>query len=138
AHVAERFGYRRLFAGGLALFSTASLLCALAPTLPLLVAARFAQGLGGAAIMSLGIALLRVALGPERLGAAIGWNALTVALCSAAAPIAGALILSIAAWPWLFLVNLPVSAIALIAARRLPEVAPTRHMVDVTGMALHG
>ena len=137
AHIAERLGYRRLFIGGLLLFSAASLACALVPSLPLLVAARVLQGLGGAAIMALGIALLRVALGTERLGAAIGWNALTVALCSAAGPVAGALLLAIAPWPWLFLAKLPVSALALVAARALPDVAPTRRRIDLPALSLH-
>lgn len=138
AHVAERLGYRRLFVGGLLLFSAASVLCAFAPSLPMLVAARVVQGLGGAAIMSLGIALLRFALGPDRLGAAIGWNALTVALCSAAGPIVGASILSIATWPWLFLAKLPIALVALVTAGALPEVEPTRPSIDVPGIALHG
>ena len=138
AHLAERFGYRRLFTGGLALFSIASILCAAAPSLPVLVTARAVQGLGGAAIMALGIALLRFALGQDRLGAAIAWNALTVALCAAAGPILGALILAIAPWPWLFLAKLPASVLALVAARALPEVAPTRRSVDGPAIMLHG
>lgn len=137
AHLAERVGYRRLFVAGLALFAGASILCAFAPTLGILVVARVLQGLGGAAIMSLGIALLRHALGPDRLGAAIGWNALTVALSSAAGPIAGALILSLAPWPWLFLAKLPIGAIALAAAMALPRIEPTRRSVDTLGIALH-
>ena len=137
AHIAERFGYRRLFAIGVAIFSCSSLLCALAPTLPLLVAARFVQGLGGAAIMSLGIALLRFALGPDRLGAAIAWNALTVAICSAAGPAAAALLLSLGGWQWLFVVAVPVGAIALAASAALPAVAPTSRSLDPLGMALH-
>ncbi len=137
AHIAERCGYRRLFVGGLALFSVASIICAFAVTLPMLVVARVAQGLGGAAIMSLGIALLRFTLAPERLGKAIGWNALTVALCSAAGPIAGALILAVAPWPWLFLVKLPIIVIALATARGLPEVPPSRRTVDAGSIVLH-
>ena len=135
AHLAESLGYRRLFVAGVGVFSGASLLCVLAPSLPLLVAARFLQGLGGAAIMALGIALLRAALGSERLGAAIGWNALTVALCSAAAPTMGALILSFGSWQWLFLAGLPVGAVALLAARALPEVAPTRRFINAASIA---
>lgn len=138
AHLAERVGFRRLFIGGLALFSAASILCALSTSLPILVAARVLQGLGGAAIMSLGIALLRFALGQERLGSAIAWNALTVALCSAVGPVLGAVILSIAPWPWLFLVKLPISALALIAARFLPDVEPVKQPADVRGILLHG
>jgi DHA2 family multidrug resistance protein-like MFS transporter len=138
AHVAEKLGYRRLFVGGLALFSAASILCAFAPSLPILLAARLVQGLGGAAILSLGIALLRFALGPDRLGAAIGWNALTVALCSAAGPIVGAFILSVAPWSWLFLAKLPIATIALVAAAALPEVKLPGPPIDVPGLGLHG
>jgi MFS transporter, DHA2 family, multidrug resistance protein len=71
------------------------------------------QGLGGAAIMPLGIALLRFAPGPDRVGSAIGWNALDVAIFSAAGPIVGALILSVVPWPWMFFAKLPVIAFAL-------------------------
>ncbi|MBS0298191.1 MAG: MFS transporter [Proteobacteria bacterium] len=116
----ERFGYRRVFAGGAALFTLASALCALAPTLAWLAAARFAQGLGGAAIMALGVALLRFSVPAGRFGAAIGWNALTVALCAAAGPSLGALILTGAGWPWLFAANLPLGALVLVATRALP------------------
>ena len=137
AHLAGQLGYRRLFVGGLALYSLASIACALAVDLPMLVAARAIQGFGGAAILALGIALLRLALGGEQLGRAIGWNALTVALCSAAAPIAGALMLSLGPWPWLFLAKLPVGAVALVAARSLPEAALDRHRIDIPGIALH-
>lgn len=138
AHLAGSWGHRRLFVWGVALFSCASLLCALASSLPLLVAARFVQGLGGAAIMALGIALLRDALGTERLGAAIGWNAMTVALCSAAGPTLGAIIVSVASWRCLFLVGLPVSALALLGARSLPEVAPRRAPVNAFSISLYG
>lgn len=137
AQVAERLGHRRLFAIGLAVFLGSSLLCALAPSLPLLVAARFLQGLGGSAIMALGIALLRFTLGPERLGAAIAWNALVVATCSAAGPAVGALLLSFADWPWLFLAGLPVGTTALLAARALPEGDVTRRSVNPVSIALY-
>lgn len=137
AQVAERFGYRRTFVAGVALFGAASLLCAMTPTLGWLVAARILQGLGGAAIMALGIALLRAALGAERLGSAIAWNAMTVALCSAAGPAAGALILSVAGWSWLFAAAIPVAVLALAAAPALPPVAGTRGAIDARAIALH-
>lgn len=137
AHIAEKTGYRRLFITGLGVFSTASILCGLAPSLAILVALRVLQGLGGAAVMALGIALLRLSLGPDRLGRAIGWNALNVALCSAAAPILGGLILSIAPWPWLFFAKLPIVVIALIASMRLPDTEPTRRSIDYAGIGLH-
>ena len=136
AHIADRIGYRRLFLIGILLFGGSAALCALAPTLPLLVVARILQGLGAAAIMSLGIALLRFALGPDRLPTAIAWNALVVAFCSALAPAAGALLLSFAGWRWLFLIPLPMAAMALIAAPALPAVKATSRSVDPLSILL--
>lgn len=117
----ERFGFRRVFAAGVATFAAGSALCALSPSLGWLVAARFLQGLGGAAVMALGVALLRLSVPSGRLGAAIGWNALTVALASAAAPGLGAAILSYAAWPWLFAAPLPLAVLSLLAASAMPS-----------------
>ncbi|MCE3289467.1 MAG: hypothetical protein K0R83_1479, partial [Caulobacter sp.] len=117
----ERYGYRRVFVAGVTIFALASAGCAVAPSAPWLVAARLVQGLGGAAVMALGVALLRQAVGGPRLGAAIGWNALTVALASAAAPSLGALLLSVAGWRGLFVLGLPLAAAVLLAARALPD-----------------
>lgn len=138
AALGERLGYRRVFVWGVALFTAASALCALSPSLPWLVVARFVQGLGGAAVMALGVALLRFSVAPKQLGAAIGWNALTVALSSAASPAVGALILAGMSWPWLFFVNLPLGAMALLAARALPPVARTAQPIDGRSVALNG
>jgi DHA2 family multidrug resistance protein-like MFS transporter len=136
AHIADRVGYGRLFVAGILIFGGSAVLCALAPTLPWLVAARALQGLGGAAIMALGIALLRQALGPERLGAAIAWNALVVALCSALAPAATALLLPLAGWRWLFLVPLPMAALALISAPALPASGASGRPIDPLSLSL--
>ncbi|MFO0575243.1 MAG: MFS transporter [Polyangia bacterium] len=138
AALGEWLGYRRVFAGGVVVFTAASALCAVSPSLPLLVAARFLQGLGGAGVMALGVALLRAAVPRRMLGAAIGWNALTVALSSAASPALGALILAALGWPWLYLVNLPLGALALLAARALPPAGGTAQRLDVLSAALNG
>jgi MFS transporter, DHA2 family, multidrug resistance protein len=138
AALGESLGYRRVFTGGVALFIGASGLCALSPALPLLVAARFLQGLGGAAVMALGVALLRVVVPHQRLGAAIGWNALAVALSSAAGPTIGAAILSGASWPWLFAVNLPLGVAVLFVTRALPDVSGTTRPLDLCSVALNG
>jgi DHA2 family multidrug resistance protein-like MFS transporter len=137
AALGESLGYRRVYTAGVALFVGASLLCALAPSLSLLVAARFMQGLGGAAIMSLGVALLRFVVPHHEFGTAIGWNALAVALASAAGPTAGALVLSVASWPWLFAVNLPLGALVLLATRALPRVSGTGGSVDLVSVTLN-
>ena len=137
AALGETFGYRRVFTTGVALFTAASGLCALSPSLPWLVAARFIQGIGGAAVMALGVALLRFVVQPKQLGAAIGWNALAVALASAAGPTIGAAILSSASWPWLFAVNLPLGLVVLLASRALPQVGGNARRLDLTSVLLN-
>ena len=137
AALGESIGYRRVYVAGIALFVGASALCAFASSLSLLVGARFLQGLGGAAIMSLGVALLRLVVPQRELGTAIGWNALAVALASAAGPTVGALVLSTASWPWLFAVNLPLGALVLLATRALPDVAGTGHKLDLVSVGLN-
>lgn len=137
AALGERFGNRRVFLSGVCLFLVGSVLCAVSPGLPWLVAARLIQGLGGAAVMALGVALLRFTVAPEQLGAAVGWNALTVALSSAAAPTLGALIVGRFDWPWLFLVNLPVGALALAAGLALPAPPGGARRVDPVSIGLN-
>ena len=137
AALGEAVGYRRVFVGGVALFTVASALCTLSPSLSWLVAARFLQGLGSAAIMSLLAAMLRFTYPQRLLGRAIGWNALVVALSSAAGPTIGAGILSIASWPWLFAVNLPIGAAVLLAARALPRTEGHGRRLDLISMALN-
>jgi len=137
AMLGESMGYRRVFRSGLVLFSAATLLCVLAPSLPWLIAARLLQGLGGAAVMALGIALLRHVVPSQQLGAAIGWNALAVALSSAAGPAIGAAILTVAEWPWLFAVLLPLSGAVMLATRALPAVDGTGQSADLPSMALN-
>jgi len=137
AQIAERVGQRNVFVGGLIAFTLASVGCAAAPSIAVLIVFRFVEGLGAAAIMSLGIALLRAALGTDRLAAIIGWNALTVAICSAAGPAIGALLLSLGSWRWLFLAGLPLSGIALVAARALPALDRRRGRIDRRGISLH-
>lgn len=137
AALGESLGYKRVFIAGVAVFVGASALCALSPSLSWLVAARFLQGLGGAAVMALGVALLRFTVSPQRLGAAISWNALAVALSSAAGPAIGAAVLSVASWPWLFAVNLPLGMLVLFASRALPHVAGTKRPLDKWSVALN-
>lgn len=137
AALGESLGYRRVFMAGVALFTFASALCAVAPTLAWLVAARFIQGLGAAAVMALGVALLRTVVPAHKLGVAIGWNALVVALTSAAGPTIGALILAFASWPWLFVVNVPVGLLVLAGAGALPRVQGSGRPLDPRSMAFN-
>lgn len=133
----ESRGARRVYTAGVALFVFASLFCAEARSLPILVGARFVQGIGGAAILSLGTALLRHVVPASRLGAAIGWYAMSVALASATGPTIGALVLSAAGWPAIFAINLPLGALVLFATRALPPVPGHSGTIDATSVALN-
>jgi len=133
----ESFGYRRVFVIGVALFAAASALCAFAPSLSWLVAARFIQGIGSAGVMAIGVALLRFIYPKRLLGAAIGWNALTIALTAAAGPSIGAAILSVASWPWLFAINIPLGVLVLLTARALPSTPGSGRRVDRISVALN-
>ena len=137
AALGDGIGHHRVFTAGVVLFTAASACCALAPSLPWLVAARFVQGLGGAAVMSLAVALLRFAYPPGLLGGVIGWNALVIALAAAAGPTIGAAILVGASWPWLFAVNVPVGVVVLWASRALPRPSGTGRRLDRVSAALN-
>ncbi|MGI4802539.1 MAG: MFS transporter, partial [Janthinobacterium lividum] len=113
AALGEIWGLKRIYGLGLIIFTVASLTCALSPTLPVLVASRLLQGVGGACMAALGGALVRTIFPRALLGRGYALIALSVALAAAAGPSLAALILSIAHWPWLFLVNVPVGAIAI-------------------------
>jgi DHA2 family multidrug resistance protein-like MFS transporter len=137
AALGESMGYRKVFTGGLVLFLAASLACALAPSLLWLAIARFVQGLGSAAIMATMGALLRFTY-PQRIyGSAIGWNAMVVGLSSAAGPTIGASILSVASWPWLFAVNLPIGLMVLAGTRSLPDEGGTGRRLDGISVVLN-
>ncbi len=134
----DLFGYRRVYWWGLALFTLASLGCALAPTFAALAFARVVQGLGAAGVMSVNIALIRFIYPRARLGQGVGNIALSVAVTSAASPSVAAAILSVASWHWLFLINLPIGALALImAARTLPATPRAAGRLDLQSVALN-
>jgi MFS transporter, DHA2 family, multidrug resistance protein len=136
AALGERVGYRRVATAGLALFTLASLACALAWNLPLLVGARLLQGLGASALMGVTTAMMR-AIYPARLqGQGFGLNALVVAVAFAVGPTLASLILALATWPWLFAINVPIGTAAFLLARRvLPDNARATHGFDA-GAAL--
>lgn len=112
----DMFGYRRVYQCGLILFTFTSLLCALSDSLLTLTLARVAQGFGGAALMSVNTALIRLIYPQRSLGRGMGINSFVVAVSSAAGPTLASAILSVASWQWLFLVNVPLGIIALLLA----------------------
>jgi len=112
----DQVGRRRLYLIGVPIFTLASLGCALAPTLGALVAFRVVQGIGSAVIMAVSLPLFRNIFPPEKLGQIFGINAMTVALGISIGPTLGGLILQGLSWPWLFLINVPIGAVALVLA----------------------
>ncbi|WP_295952741.1 MFS transporter [Rhodoferax sp.] len=131
AALGDLVGPRRIFIGGLAGFTVASLLCTLASSLPQLALARALQGIGAGALMSVNIALIRQLYPAERLGRGVGLNALVVGVGFTIGPAVASLVLSVASWPWLFAINVPLGLVALaFAVPTLPRSAPRGHSFD--------
>lgn len=138
AALATRFGFRALFAIGLGVFTLASLGCAMSSSLEMLIAMRLLQGIGGAATLSIGPAILRSIFPNRLLGRILGLNALLVAASTAIAPILGGTLLSAMSWQWLFAINIPLGIIALtLTLRVIPgKSSPAREPFDIAGAVL--
>ena len=134
----EIVGYRRVYGWGLAMFTLASLLCALSWSLPTLTAARVLQGVGAAGIMSVNTALIRFIYPARRLGQGVGFNAMTVGVSTALGPTVASGVLSVTSWPWLFAINVPIGVFALfLAVRYLPLTPRGRHRFDLVSALLN-
>jgi EmrB/QacA subfamily drug resistance transporter len=120
--LADLYGRRRLFAGGLAVFTVGSLLCGTATSPLFLIVARCGQGLGGAAMLATSLALLAQAYqGKDRAVAFAVWGAV-MAVAIAVGPLVGGLLTQGASWRWIFLVNVPLGVLTLgLTLRRVPE-----------------
>lgn len=130
-------GYRRIYLSGLILFTLASLACAFSHSLPELAAARVIQGFGAAGIMSVNTALLRYIYPQNMLGRGIGINAVIVAVASVIGPTIASAILSVANWPWLFAVNVPIGIAAVaVGSFYLPKNPPSPHKFDFLSAVL--
>ena len=136
----DLWGYKKVYVGGLLLFSTTSLICALSDSFWTLVIARGLQGFGAAAITSVNTALLRIIYPTRLLPRGMGTNALIIAVAAAAGPTVAAGILSVANWPWLFAINVPIGLIAFgLSAKFLPAnpVKVEGQRFDVTSAILN-
>jgi DHA2 family multidrug resistance protein-like MFS transporter len=121
ASLGDRIGYRRVYLLGVALFTVSSLAATLANSLGTLIAARAFQGLGAAGIMSVNAAMVRLIYPSAQLGRGIAINSMVVATASVAGPSVAAAILSVASWPWLFALNVPLGlAVLALGVRALP------------------
>src|SRR5206468_9623822 len=114
----DHFGRRLLLVAGTSLFAAASLVCALAPSLPVLLAARAAQGIGAALLLPNSLALLNAAFQGEKRGRAVGIWAASGAAMAAAAPLIGGWLVETVGWPAIFYINLPLALGAILLALR--------------------
>ncbi|MDI6097121.1 MFS transporter [Actinoplanes sp. NEAU-A12] len=133
--LADRYGRRVTYLIGLLIFAVSSLLCAVAPSMPALIAARVLQGIGGAAMFATTVAILNVTYRGRDRGVAFGvWGAVSGA-ATAAGPLAGGLLTEHFGWRWIFLVNLPVCVAAVwFTLRAVAESrTPRAGRFDVSG-----
>ncbi len=117
----DLYGRRRVFALGVLIFAVASGLCGVAPSLETLIGARVLQGLGGALLIPGSLAMLDAAFPDSLRGRAVGvWSAATSVL-TVFGPVLGGVLLDVASWRWVFLINLPLAAAVVWSLRRVPE-----------------
>jgi EmrB/QacA subfamily drug resistance transporter len=134
----ERFGGKRMWMLSVTLFLLGSTLCGLAWSTESLVVFRVLQGFGGGMILPIGQAILAQAAGPQRMGRVMSVIGVPTLLGPILGPVIGGLIVDHFSWRWIFFVNLPVGALALILAWRILPSAErdTRSRLDVVGMLL--
>ena len=115
----ERFGATRIWPASVALFAIGSALCGLSSSPEELVAFRVLQGLGGGMLLPVGITLVTSSAGPHRVGRVLSLVGVPVLLGPIFGPIVGGLIVDNASWHWIFFVNVPIAALALVASARV-------------------
>ena len=136
--LADRFGHRRIFLLGVAGFTAASLLCAAAPSLPLLIGFRVVQGIAAAMIAPASLAIVLDSFPVERRSAGVGLWGAAAAAAAAVGPTLGGALVELSDWRLVFLVNLPLGVAVLLAGRRYlprPKIADSR-LPDLPGAAM--
>jgi EmrB/QacA subfamily drug resistance transporter len=137
AALGDRIGRRKVFNIGLALFTVASVACALAPNVSELIAARTVQGLGGAVVLPLSLTILTTAFPAQRRGMIVGIYGGLAGLAVAMGPIVGGAVTQGIDWHWIFWINVPIGVIALVLGLRLlPESYGAPERLDLVGVGL--
>jgi EmrB/QacA subfamily drug resistance transporter len=135
----DRYGRRRVFLIGVIWFAAASLLCAVSPTIGMLIAARVLQGIGGALLTPGSLALIQASFDPDDRGRAVGaWSGLG-GVASAAGPFVGGWLIEGPGWRWAFLLNVPLAILVVVVSlRHVPESRDesATGRFDITGAAL--
>jgi EmrB/QacA subfamily drug resistance transporter len=137
AALGDRLGRRKVFNFGLALFTLASVACALAPNVSELIVARTVQGLGGAIVLPLSLTILTTAFPAERRGMIVGIYGGLAGLAVAMGPIVGGAVTQSIDWHWIFWINVPIGVTAVVLSLRLlPESYGAPERLDVVGVGL--
>src|SRR5215210_1072475 len=132
-------GRRRIFALGLAGFGTTSVLCALAPTAELLIAARALQGVAGALLVPASLAVISATFPPDERGAAIGTWTAYAGMAMVVGPLGGGLLVDHASWRWIFAINVPFVLVTLVLVRAAVQESvdeESTHRIDYVGALL--
>ena len=139
-HVADRFGARTVFSGAIVIFTLSSILCAQAPNLPLLVAARLMQGAGGAMMIPVGRLVLLRSVDKADLVSAMSWFLVPGLIGPILGPPVGGMIVTYLDWRWIFYINVPIGILGVVLTRIFIQNsrAPTRQPFDLKGFALSG
>ena len=139
-HVADRFGARTVFSTAIVVFTLSSILCARAPSLPLLVAARLLQGAGGAMMIPVGRLVLLRSVDRADLVSAMSWFLVPGLIGPILGPPIGGLIVTYLDWRWIFYINVPIGVLGIVLTRVFIQNtrSTTRQPFDLRGFALSG
>jgi EmrB/QacA subfamily drug resistance transporter len=137
AALGDRFGRRRMFVAGLAVFTVASVACALSPDIGALIVSRALQGVGAALVLPLSLTLISALFPPRQRGKAMGLYLGITGLATFSGPFIGGVIAEGLAWQWIFWLNLPIGLIAImLTARRVNESFGPNNRFDLGGVVL--
>ena len=136
--LSDMVGRKPVWLAGLALFTIGSGICGVANSLPLLIAARAFQGLGGALLVSTSLAIITDSFPVDKRGLAMGCNVVVIGLGSSVGPIVGGMITEHWSWRWIFYVNVPLGIMGLAGAQKVlrDTFSPARQHFDLPGVVL--
>ncbi len=136
-YLADRFGPKRIYTIGLAIFALSSLACGLAPSLPVLIIARAFQGIGGGLAQPLGPAFIYRTFPAKEQGMALGFFGIALVLAPALGPILGGWLVDIDLWRWIFFINIPIGIVGFVVSSRWLPIDTAQRVVkaDPLGIA---